>query len=136
MDIASLRAADTFPMPVKGPSGQPVIAANGKPAAIVVYGPGSRQFMGAQAAQTARMVERVRAAGGKAPAPTVDETLRETAEFLADCTAYFDGFTYQGGADRAAFAACYADPAMGWLTADVNRAIGDWRNFMPASPGG
>lgn len=136
MDIASLRAADTFPMPVKGPSGQPVITASGAPACVVVYGPGSRQYVAAQSASSDRMVARVRAAGGKSPAPTVDEQLAETAAFLADCTAEFVGFTYEGGSDRKAFAACYADPAMGWLTNQVNAAIADWRNFMPASPAG
>jgi hypothetical protein len=134
MDIASLRAADTFAMPVKGPAGQTVVAADGSPVEVVVYGPGSRAFIAAQQAQTERMVARVRAAGGKAPAPTVDEQLAETATFLADCTAAFNRFSYEGGADRAAFIACYADPGMGWLTRQVDTAIGDWRNFTPASP--
>lgn len=134
MDIATLRAADTFAMPVKGVRGEPIVAADGTPCAVVVYGPGSRQYVAAQSASSDRMVARVRANGGKAPAMTADEQLAETAAFLADCTASFNGFNYQGGADRAAFAACYADPGMGWLTRQVDAAIGDWRNFTPASP--
>lgn len=134
MDIASLRAADLYLMPVKGVRGEAILSADGTPCAVRVYGPGSREYVAAQAAGTERMMARSRAAAGKPTPLTADEQIAESAAFLAGCTAELVGFTYRGQAGPEGALALYSDPGMGWLTRQVDSAIADWRNFTPASP--
>jgi len=102
-----------------------------KPIAVNLYGPGSKQFARAQAAQQNRMVDKLKRRG-KAE-QTAEQIASEKAEFLADCTAGFENMEYDvlTGADLAR--AVYADTSIGFIADQAAKHIGDWGNFSKAS---
>lgn len=132
IEISDLAAADTFVVELITPNGAPLLDAEGRPASITVYGPGSKAYAAAQAANTQRILERA-AKSGDSIKMSPEEQASDAAQFLAACTAGISGWAYKGATDKAAITAVYADPKFGWLTKQVDRAIGNWANFMPGS---
>lgn len=149
-DVSSLSAADQATIEINHPvSGEPIIVGGqkqidpttgeekivgGVPMSVTVYGPGSKPFAAAKAANSTKSVERIRRKGKVTI--TADEEAASTATFLTACTVSFNGFNYRGLEGSEQFRACYADPTMGWLTEQVNREMGEWANFTkPASNG-
>lgn len=104
-----------------------------KPMIVVVHGPGSKPFKAAQA--VSQKTYSATFHRGKSRETPDQKDAREAA-FLSACTIEFKNFGYKGMAqdDREAFRACYLDPAMGWLTEQVNLEMGDWANFTQAAP--
>lgn len=131
-DISSIKVADTFDVVITSPStGEPIVNDEKQTLSITVHSPASKPFKAAQAAQSAKMVKRIKAKG------KIDETPEEmaatTASFLAAITVSLNGFQYQGESEGVeTFKALYSDPKMGWLTEQVNREAGDWANFTQA----
>lgn len=103
-----------------------------KPIEIVVYGPGSKQFAKAQAAQSNKLMELMRKKGKTQRSP--QEAAEDQAEFLAACTKEFRNIEYEGLEGHALFKAVYADLSLGFIADQVNKYLGDWANFtQPAS---
>ena len=129
-EISSLAANDTATVEIVGAGDELLFAEDGTTRlSVTVYGPGSKAFAKAQAARTQRLMDRM-AKKGKSKVSAEEQAL-EQAQFLAACTASFNGFAYNGNATD--FAAAYADSAMGWLAEQVGRFIGDWGNFSKGS---
>ena len=97
---------------------------------VTVYGPGSKQFQRAQSVRNRAILEYVKKGGKKMK----DNEQRELdAEFLASCTVSFNGFVYKELTGIEMFRAAYMDTAIGFISEQVNKAIGDWANFTQGS---
>lgn len=88
-----LKDAAGEPMYAAGADGKPDLK---KPMRGLFYGPGSRQYVAAQALNQASMLERLQK-GGKKDASGM-QTVRERAEFLAACTKELENVTSDSGA--------------------------------------
>ncbi len=130
-EMTSLAANDTFSLELLNANDEPLLDTDGNPLSVTIYGPGSKVYAKAQAARTQRLMDRM-AKRGKVKL-SAEEQQRENAEFLAACTVSFNGWTYQGKADREAIEAAYNDPAIGFISEQVNKAIGDWANFTKSA---
>jgi hypothetical protein len=129
-DISKLAVKETAVIELEGPDGEPLLNENGEVLSVTVYGPGSKQFQRAQGKRNRAILEYVRKGGKKMK----DEEQRELdAEFLADCTASFNGFVYKDLTGYEMFKAAYLDPSIGFIAEQVNKAIGDWANFTNKS---
>lgn len=129
-DISKLAVKETAVIELESPDGEPLLNENGEVLSITVYGPGSKQFQRAQGKRNRAILEYVRKGGKKMK----DEEQRELdAEFLADCTASFNGFVYKDLTGYEMFKAAYLDPSIGFIAEQVNKAIGDWANFTNKS---
>jgi hypothetical protein len=98
---------------------------------VVVYGPGSRQYAKADAAQQNRMVNRLKTKG-KAK-QTAEEIAEERAEFLADITKEMPNIEYDGKTGQELFKAVYLDRTIGFIADQVREYLGDWANFTKSS---
>lgn len=129
-DIAKLAVKETAVIELETPDGEPLLDEGGKVLSVTVYGPGSKQFQRAQGKRNRAILDHVRKGGKKMK----DEEQRELdAEFLADCTASFNGFVYKDLTGYDMFKAAYLDPSIGFVAEQVNKAIGDWANFTNRS---
>jgi hypothetical protein len=134
-DISTLAATeDTVDIDINNPAtGDPLLGDGGKPCSVSVYGPSSKAFAAARAAQGNRNMRRARARGGRSDT-TPEEDAADTATFLAAITTSFNNFNYQGKPNEpATFKALYLDRTMGWLTSQINSQAGDWANFTKAA---
>ena len=130
-NIKTKAAADTFNLELVGTDDEPIIGDGGKQAAITVYGPGSKAFAKASASRAERMMARM-AKRGKVKL-TPEDQAAETAEFLSAITVSLHHFDYEGAATAEAIKAMYADPTLGFVADQVQKAVGDWANFTQAS---
>lgn len=129
-DISSLAVNETTTIELEDPNGEPLISSEGDPLSITVYGPGSKQFQKATSVRNRAILDYVKKGGKKMK----DGEQRELdAEFLASCTASFNGFGYKGLTGYEMFKAAYADNSIGFISEQVNKAIGDWANFTQGS---
>jgi hypothetical protein len=129
-DISKLAVKDTGIVELESPDGEPLVNDKGEPMSITVYGPGSKQFQKAQGVRNRAILEYVRKGGKKMK----DDEQRELdADFLASCTASFNGFTYKEYTGYDMFRAAYLDPSIGFISEQVNKAVGDWSNFTQGS---
>jgi hypothetical protein len=125
-DISKLAAKETAIVELDGPDGEPLQNEDRQRLSVTVYGPGSKQFQKAQGVRNRAILEYVRKGGKKM---RDDEQRELDAEFLASCTASFNGFTYKDLVGYDQFKAAYLDPSIGFVSEQVNKAIGDWGNF-------
>jgi hypothetical protein len=134
LNIATLAVAATAALHLKSVDGEPLYDGE-TPVRVVVHGPGSRAYGVVESRQTARAVKRMNENEGKLTGATAEERRAETAEDLASVTIAFEGFTYGDGSlqGEPLFKAVYADPALGFITRQVAKFIGDWSNFKAAS---
>lgn len=101
------------------------------PMAVNVYGPGSKQYARAAAAQQNRMVDKLKRKGKASN--TAEQNAAETAEFLADCTASFENVSYGELTGRELAIAVYSDTEIGFIADQVAKHLGDWSNFTKPS---
>ncbi len=118
-------------LPLMGPDDQPLII-DGVPATVTLYGPGSKPFARAQAAQQNRLVDKLKRKG-KADA-TAEDKAREQAEFLAGCTKQFSAnVKYDDLTGNDLALAIYADASIGFIAEQAGKHLGDWANFRQPS---
>ena len=130
-EITTLAAIDTFTLDLVNANDEPLLDSEGQSLSVTVYGPGSKTYAKAQAARTQRMMDRM-AKKGKVKL-NAEEQVRENAEFLAACTASLNRWGYKGKADAEAILAAYSDPAIGFISDQVAKAMNDWANFTSSS---
>lgn len=129
-DISTLAVNDTTIIELESPTGDPLTNDKGDALSVTVYGPGSKQFHRAQSVRNRAILEYVKKGGKKMK----DGEQRELdAEFLASCTVSFNGFTYKDLTGYEMYKAAYLDTAIGFISEQVNKAIGDWANFTQGS---
>jgi hypothetical protein len=98
---------------------------------VTLYGPGSKQYAKAQAAQSNRIMDKLKRKGKSEQ--TAEQAAAEKAEFLADCTESFANLEYDGLEGRALAVAVYSDVSIGFVADQVAAHIGDWSNFTKPS---
>ncbi|MDR6851097.1 hypothetical protein J2Y54_000590 [Sphingomonas sp. BE123] len=140
LDITTKAVAATAAIHLKDAEGNHMYFGEGdarKPVQIVVYGPGSAQYAEVEARQTNRAVKRMQDNDGKVAVASPEQRDAEQAEDLAAITVSFENFTYPPAGTAAGaemFRAFYADKSLGFITAQVLKAVRDWGNFKVASP--
>lgn len=102
-----------------------------KPIAVNLYGPGSKQYAKAQAAQQNRMIDKLKRKGRTEQ--TAEQIAAEKADFLADCTASWEHMEYDALTGQALSVAVYADISIGFIADQVAKHLGDWSNFTKGS---
>jgi len=125
-DISNLAAKSTATIDLESPDGEPLLNQDGEPLSVTVYGPGSKQYQKASGVKNRAILEYVRKPSKKMKE---DEQRELDAEFLAACTVSFNGFGYKDLTGVEMFKAAYMDPSIGFISEQVNKAIGDWSNF-------
>lgn len=136
LNIATLAVSAAAPLHLKDAAGELLYADAEKklPVRIRLHSPGSDAYGTVEGRQTARAVKRMNENEGKLTAGTSEERRAETAEDLAAITIGFENFTYgEGLHGEELFKAVYADPALGFITRQVQKFLGDWGNFKPGS---
>ena len=98
---------------------------------VTLYGPGSKQYAKAQAAQQNRMIDKMKRKGKSDQ--TAEQNASEKAEFLADCTESFTNLEYDGLTGRALAIAVYSDLTIGFIADQVSAHLSDWSNFTKPS---
>ena len=131
-DIRKFAVEETGALELLGPSDEPLIGDDGQPITITLYGPGSKAYAKAQAAQQNRMIDKLKKKGKSDQ--TAEEKVREQAEFLAGCTKEFSpNLEYENLKGDALFRAVYSDVTIGFIAEQVGKHLGDWSNFMKRS---
>ena len=102
------------------------------PCRVELYGPGSKPFAKAQAAQNARMLERLKRKGKVEQ--SADEMASERVAFLAACTKSTENIEYDQLQGEALYKAVYGDPTLGFIPDQLNKHLGDWANFTKPAP--
>lgn len=130
-DISRLAVAATSIIELEDPNGESLVNDNGEIMSVTIYGPGSKQFQKASGIRNRAILDYVRKGGKKLK----DDEQRELdADFLASCTVSFNGFGYKDLTGYEMFKHAYLDPSIGFVSEQINKAIGDWSNFTQASP--
>lgn len=131
-DIRKFAVEPTGRLALRGANDDLMLTDDGKEIAVNVYGPGSKQYAKAQAAQQNRMIDKLKRKGQSAQ--TAEQIAAEKSEFLADCTASFENMEYDALTGDALAKAVYADISIGFIADQVAKFLGDWSNFTKESP--
>ena len=102
-----------------------------KPIAVNLYGPGSKQYARAQAAQQNRMMDKLKRKGKTEQ--SAEQIAAEKAEFLSDITASWENMEYDALEGDALSKAVYSDIGIGFIADQAAKHVGDWANFSKAS---
>lgn len=126
-DLSQFELSETATLTVLNPRGEE-LTYNGNPVKITLYGAGSKEYVAAKYkfdnANTALMRAML---SNKQVKNAAEETAKNTAEFLAACTANIDNFPIDGGA-----LAIYSNPKLKYITDQVDKFLGESENFMPS----
>lgn len=137
MKIKTLAVTPTAFLHLKGPDGLHLYD-GAKKVGIDLYSPGSREAALVESRRSNRVVQRMQDNDNKFSLAPIEQQRAEAAEDLKDLTASFHGIDYDGpdGAPlvgSALYTAVYSDPELGWINAQVNKFVGEWGKFKPAS---
>jgi hypothetical protein len=131
-DIRKFAVEETGVLALRSAEDEPLIGDDNTPMSVTLYGPGSKTYAKAQAANQNRMIDKLKRKGKTEQ--TAEEKAREQAEFLAACTKEFSAnITYDALAGEALFKAVYADISIGFIAEQVGKHLGDWANFTKGS---
>lgn len=132
-DIRKFAVEETSIIELLDANELPMIGDDKKPMTITVWGPGSREYARAQAAQSNRVIDKIKRKGKTNE--TAEDKAREQAEFLAGCTKEFsDNIEYDDLKGAALFKAVYSDADIGFIAEQVAKHLGEWSNFTKESP--
>ena len=131
MDIRTKAVKPTGRLHLRDAADEPMFTPDGKEVAVNVFGPGSKQYAKAQAAQQNRMIDKMKRKGKTDQ--TAEQKAAEQAEFLRDCTDSFENLTYGDLTGSAMAYAVYADQTIGFIADQSAKYIGDWSNFSQPS---
>lgn len=133
MDIKKLAVKPTSKLHLRDGNDELIYADGDKsrPVCVNLFGPGSKEYARAQAAQNNRLMDKLKRKGKSSD--TAEQRAAEAAEFLADCTESFENMEYDGLTGRALALAVYADVSIGFIADQVAKHIGDWANFTNSS---
>lgn len=103
------------------------------PIAVNLFGPGSKEYAKAKAAQSNRLVNKMKTKGKANQTP--EEMAVESAEFLAACTESWENLQYGDAQGEALSIAVYSDRTLGFISDQVAGHLGGWSNFTKSSSG-
>jgi hypothetical protein len=126
-DLSQFETLDTAILTVQTPKGDDLLV-GGEKVTITLYGEGSKQYVNAKyKLDNAMQTRSIAALRGKSNKNAAEEQAQLRAEFLASVTASIDNFPIEGGA-----LALYNNPKLAYITAQVDKFLGETENFMPA----
>ena len=132
MDITQFAVSETGILHLRDANDEPMVGEDGQPMTITGYGPGSREYNRAQAAQQNRLIRKLQRKGKTDE--TAEQKIREQAEFLADCTKEFSSNIMLGDLKgRELFLGVYQESKVGFIAEQFNRWLNDWANFKQPS---
>lgn len=131
-DIKKFKVEATGRLALLDPQDNPMLDDKGAEMAIVFYGPGSKQYSKAQAAQNNRLTDLLKKKG-KAD-QTAEQRKAGTSKFLADCTESFENIDYEKLQGEALYLAVFSDLELGFIADQSSAYLGDWSNFTKPSP--
>lgn len=127
--VLHLRDAGDNLMYADGPDGEPDFT---KPMRAHIYGPGSKQYAKAQAANQNRMIDKIKRKG-KAD-QTAEQKIKEQADFLADCTQSLENIEGESGATgQELFLEIYTNLKLSFIPAQIATFINETGNFTSGS---
>lgn len=131
-DLRKFAVDETGVLELLGANDEPMIGDDGKPMTITGYGPGSRAYADAQAANQNRLIDKLKRKGKTDQ--SAEDKARETAEFLAACTKEFSpNMKYDGLEGKALFKAVYSDTSIGFIAEQFAKWLNNWSSFRTAS---
>jgi hypothetical protein len=134
-DIRKFAVEETSLLPLRDGADEPLLGEDKIQMTVTLFGPGSKPYAKAQAAQQNRMIDKLKRKGKTEQ--SAEDKAREQAEFLAACTKEFSAnIEYDGLAGEALFKAIYADTTIGFIAEQVGKHLGDWANFTKGSTKG
>lgn len=134
MNIKKFAVEPTKRLHLRDAADQLIYADDAKtlPMAVNLYGPGSKQYARAKAAQNAKIMEKLKRKGKIEQ--TAEQSAAETAEFLASCTMSWENVEYDQISETNALSiAIYSDESIGFIADQVSKELGEWGNFTKAS---
>lgn len=105
--------------------------AKSQPIAVNLFGPGSKEYAKAKAAQNNRLINKMKSKGKSNQTP--EEIAAESAEFLAACTESWENMEYDNKTGSDLSMAVYADRTLGFISDQVATHLGGWSNFTKNS---
>lgn len=126
--ILHLRDGNDDLMYADGADGQPD---KEKPMRVRLFGPGTKRFAAARAAQSNRSVDRIKKKGKSDQ--SAEEQVAERAKFLTQCTDGFENIEVDGLTGDALAMAVYGDLELCFIPAQIDEYIGNTANFTGAS---
>lgn len=127
-DLSQFEVAEVGTLDVLNPKEEPLLH-NGQPVRIHLYGPGSPQYVRAQAKADAASQQRTFASlRGKVSKTAVDDQREDLIVKLVACTAQIENFPIPGGAE-----ALYRNAKLGYILNQVVKFLDDWANFQQPS---
>lgn len=132
-DIRQFAVVPTSKLHLRDANDELMYADAGKslPICVNLYGPGSKPYAQAQAAQNNRIMDKLKRKGKSDQ--NAEQRAAESAEFLSDCTESFENLEYESLTNRALAMAVYSDSSIGFIADQVAKHIGDWANFSKPS---
>ena len=130
MDLRQAAVEDTTRVELTDAVGNPLKDSAGNQPAIVIYGPGSKEYTAAVAARNNRTMDRLRKKGKSDL--SADQQLADHALFLAACTHSFEYIERDNLTEASLYKATYSDPTIGFIVEQVAAKLGDWANFTPS----
>ena len=129
-DVSMIEAAETATFDVMDLKGDPMVI-GGKTVTVELYGPGSDQYIAAQAkmdrdVQNIAVAAAIAANQKKNQKDTTDDMRRINLERLTACTKQFNGLPLTPEA-------VFRNKKLGYIHKQVERLLGDWANFMKSS---
>lgn len=129
IDLSTLAAQETAQIPLTHPATRQEIPG----VAIVMYGPGSAQYVQARARCQAAIIK-LGVSGDVDPA----EADKHAVQLLVDLTVRMKGLERDGKPidTPEQIRAVYSDPAFGWLREQADKGAVNWANFLPQASTG
>lgn len=133
MDIRKFAAEPTTKLHLRDADGELMYAdaKQTKPMTVTLYGPASKPYAKAQAAQQNRMIDMIKRKGKSEK--TAEQKSKENAEFLADCTVSFENVELDALTGYDLALAVYSELTIGFIADQVAAHIVDWANFTKGS---
>lgn len=128
MDPRTRAVAETSTLELLDADDSPMVDDDGNRAAVVLFGPGSKQYAKANSVKNNRMMERLRQKGKADISP--EQQALETAEFLAACTSSMQHIDIDDLRGHALFVAVYGDKSIGFIAEQAQAHLGEWSNFI------
>ena len=132
-DITQEAVSETADLELKRADGSPLTDGKGKQLSITMYGPGSSQYVEAQAEGKRRARSRAEKANNIYRA--LDGAEDDHLHFLASITASFNGWELphpdkgQWKSEKEMFKAAYGTRSLGFIKEQAETFAGEWGNF-------
>lgn len=133
-DIKKLSLVDQANFIIRDASGAVQLDDDGNELSITFAGPGTKKYLQAKFTLDEKKSNSVVAQmTGKSSKRTYQDDINDKAEFFANITLSFNGFTYSDRPGFEGYKAFFADPELCFIVADADKYLSEMGNFKPGS---